>query len=51
MISALIVFIYAYFYESNIYALILFIFFVIILFTHKDNITRIKNSRENKIKL
>ena len=51
MISALIIFIYAYFYESNIYALILFIFFVIILYTHKENIVRLKDSKENKIKL
>ena len=51
MISALIVFLYAYFYEININTLILFLFFVMILFTHKENILRLKNSTENKIKL
>ena len=51
MISALIVFLYAYFYEINNSVLILFIFFVMILFTHKENILRLKNSTENKIKL
>jgi glycerol-3-phosphate acyltransferase PlsY len=31
--------------------MLLFIFFIIILFTHKENIVRLKNSKENKIKL
>ena len=51
IISSLIVFLYAYFYEINNNILILFIFFVMILFTHKENILRLKNSTENKIKL
>ena len=51
MISTLTVFIYAYYYETNNNTLILFIFFVLILFTHKENILRLKNSTENKIKL
>ena len=51
MISTLIVFLYAYFYEINNSVLILFIFFVMILFTHKENILRLKSSTENKIKL
>ena len=51
MISSLIVFLYAYFYEINNNVLILFIFFVMILFTHKENILRLKSSKENKIKL
>ena len=51
MISTLIVFLYAYFYEINNNILILFIFFVMILFTHKENILRLKSSTENKIKL
>ena len=50
MVSSLIIFLYAYFFENN-YSLILFIFFVIILFTHKENIVKLKNSKENKIKL
>ena len=51
MISTLIVFLYAHFYGINNHALILFIFFIMILFTHKQNILRLKNSTENKIKL
>ena len=51
IISALIVFIYAYLFEINYNSLILFIFFVMILFTHRENILRLKNSTENKIKL
>ena len=51
MISTLVVFLYAYFFEINNNNLILFIFFVMILFTHKENILRLKSSTENKIKL
>ena len=51
MISTLLVFLYAYFFEINNSILILFIFFVMILFTHKENILRLKSSTENKIKL
>ena len=51
MISTLIVFLYAYFFEINNNTLLLFIFFVMILFTHKENILRLKSSTENKIKL
>ena len=51
MISTLLVFLYAYFFEINHSILILFIFFVMILFTHKENISRLKSSTENKIKL
>ena len=49
--SSLIIFIYAYFFNENSYSLILFIFLVIIIFTHRENIVRLKNSKENKIKL
>ena len=50
IISSLIVFVYSYFFINN-FSLILFIFFVIIIFTHRENIVRLKNSEENKIKL
>ena len=49
--SSLIIFIYAYFFNDNNYSLILFIFLVIIIYTHRENIVRLKNSEENKIKL
>ena len=51
MISTLIVFLCSYFFEINNNVLILFIFFVVILFTHKENILRLKSSTETKIKL
>jgi len=51
IISSLVIFLYAYFFEINNYLLLLFIFFVSILYTHKENIVRLKNSKENKIKL
>ena len=50
IISSLIVFVYSYFFISN-YSLILFIFSVIIIYTHRENIVRLKNSKESKIKL
>ena len=51
MTSSLIVLLYAYFFENYNYSLILFICFTMILYTHKENIVRLKNSKENKIKL
>ena len=51
IISTLIIFLYSYFFENNNFSLILFIFLIIILYTHRENIVRLKNSSENKIKL
>ena len=51
MISSLVVLLYACFFELNNYSLTLFIFFIIILYTHRINIIRLKNLKENKIKL
>ena len=51
MISSLIVLLYSYFFENDYLLMTLFIFFIIILYTHRENITRLKNSKENKIKL
>ena len=50
IISSLIVFVFSYFFINN-FSLILFIFFVIIIYTHRENIVRLKNSEESKIKL
>ena len=50
IISSLFVFVYSYIFLNN-YSLILFIFFVIIIYTHRENIVRLKNSEESKIKL
>jgi glycerol-3-phosphate acyltransferase PlsY len=50
ILSSLIVFIFSYFYINN-FSLILFIFFIIIIYTHRENIARLKNSKESKIKL
>jgi len=50
IISSLIVFVYLFFFNNNFF-LILFIFFVIIIYTHRENIVRLKNSEESKIKL
>ena len=50
IISSLIVFVCSYFFNYN-FSLILFIFFIIIFYTHRENIVRLKNSEESKIKL
>ena len=50
IVSSLIVFVYSYLFINN-FSLILFIFLVIIVYTHRENIVRLKNSEENKIKL
>ena len=50
IISSLIVFVCSYFFNNN-FSLILFIFFIIILYTHRENIVRLKNSEESKINL
>ena len=50
IISSLVVFVYSYFFINN-FSLIFFIFFVIIIYTHRGNIVRLKNSEESKIKL
>ena len=50
IISSLLVFVYSFFFINN-FSIILFIFFVIIIYTHRDNIVRLKNSEESKIKL
>ena len=51
IVSTFITFLYSYFFENNNFSLILFIFFITILYTHRENIVRLKNSSENKIKL
>ena len=50
IISSLIVLVCSYFFNNN-FSLMLFIFFIIILYTHRENIVRLKNSEESKIKL
>ena len=49
--SSLIIFLYAYFFNDSNYSLILFIFLVIIIYTHRETIVRLKNSEEKKITL
>ena len=51
IISTLIVFICSIFLENNFFSLILLIFLIIIIYTHRENIVRLKNSTEAKIKL
>ena len=51
MIGALIVFVYSIFLNNITLSIFLFITFVIILYTHRENIVRLKDSSETKIKL
>ena len=51
ILSSMIVCIYSFYTSNEMQSYFLFIVFVIIVFTHKENITRLKKSKENKIKL
>ena len=51
MIGALIVFVYSMFLNNITLSIFLFITFIIILYTHRENIVRLKDSSETKIKL
>mgnify|MGYP001200380506 CR=1 FL=1 len=51
MMSALMVFVYSVILGKSTLTIFLFIMFIIILYTHRENIIRLKDSKENKIKL
>lgn len=51
ILSSMIVFIYSIFTNNEMQSCFLFIIFIIIVFTHKENIIRLKSSKESKIKL
>ena len=51
ILSSMIVCIYSFLTNNEIQSYLLFIIFVIIIFTNKENIIRLKNSKESKIKL
>ena len=51
ILSAMIVFIVSFFNNNFVLTSYLFITFIIILYTHRQNIVRIKNKSEDKIKL
>ena len=51
MIGALTVFAYSIILDNNTLSIFLFITFIIILYTHRGNIIRLKDSKETKIKL
>ena len=49
IIGSMSVWIYSIFMDNEIQSYLLFIIFIIIIYTHKDNIIRLKNSNESKI--
>ena len=51
MIGALTVFAYSIILDNNTLSIFLFITFIIILYTHRENVIRLKDSKETKIKL
>ena len=51
ILSSMIVFFYSIFLSNVIEIYFLFITFIIIIFTHRENIVRLKNFKESKIKL
>ena len=51
MVGALTVFAYSIILDNNMLNIFLFIAFIIILYTHRENIVRLKDSKETKIKL
>ena len=51
MMSALMVFVYSVILGKSTLTIFLFIMFIIILYTHRENIIRLKDSKETKIKL
>ena len=51
ILSSLIILIYGFFLKENYLIIFLIITFIMITYTHRENIVRLKNSKESKIKL
>ena len=51
LISTLLIFIYSIIFKSFNESVFFFIIFIIIIYTHRENIARLKNKTENKINL
>ena len=51
ILGSMSVWIYSIFFANEMQSYFLFFLFVIIFFTHKENIIRLKNSKESKIKI
>ena len=51
MVGTLVIFAYSIILDNITLSIFLFIIFIIILYTHRDNIVRLKDSQEAKIKL
>ena len=51
LISTLLIFIYSLIFKSFNESIFFFIIFIIIIYTHRENIIRLKSKKENKIKI
>ena len=50
LVTTLLIFIYSIIFKSFNESIFFFIIFIIIIYTHRENIIRLKNNKENKIK-
>jgi glycerol-3-phosphate acyltransferase PlsY len=51
LVSTFLIFIYSIIFKSFYESVFFFIIFIIIIYTHRENITRLINKKENKIKI
>ena len=51
ILGSMTVWIYSFLFANEMQSYLLFFLFIIIFFTHKENIIRLKNSKESKIKI
>ena len=51
LISTGIIFLYSIYLKNSLESIFFFIILVVVIYTHRDNITRLKNKTENKINL
>jgi glycerol-3-phosphate acyltransferase PlsY len=51
ILGSMTVWIYSFLFANEMQSYLLFFLFIIIFFTHKENIIRLKNSKETKIKI
>jgi len=51
LVSTLLIYIYSIIFKSFNESIFFFIIFIIIIYTHRENIVRLKNKKENKIKI
>jgi glycerol-3-phosphate acyltransferase PlsY len=51
LISTGIIFLYSFYLKNSFESIFFFIIFIIVVYTHRENIVRLKNKTEDKINL